>query len=272
MRRTSMILWMLTLALGMTRSGWADPIIRLQFAPDFQVAINDGRIEGVDATAADTRNQRNRDALETVYGTTEISNKLRDTAVSTETATVNGLVSTTPPDATDGLNPELIGAWSYAYPTDPNVTNLLLELKMLFPQVLGKPDPTSGINLFRFTLIDTTNDVKSWGWDSPLLIPQPPFQLFTFNLSEGAGAGGSNPLLFVEETGFQLTDVEFLQVSYRGVLGGTFPLTPNPTIALWTGSRQFFVTPEPSVLLLLALGMIGLMAQWRRSVAARRRA
>lgn len=263
MQGASRILWMLTLALGMTRSGGADPIIRLKFASDFQAAINDGRIDGVSSTAIDTRNQRNRAALGKVYGTTEVTNKLRNTAVSTDTSQVNGLVSATGSSA--DLNSEILGAWSYAYPTDPDVTNLLLELELFFPQVAAAP--TSGINTISFALIDSSDNVKAWTFNSTVLVPN--FQLFTFNLSDGAGAGGSTG--FFQDSGFQLGNVELLQVSYRGVLGGTFPQTPNPTTALWTGSRQFFVTPEPSVLLLFALGMIGWIAQWRRSVAARRR-
>lgn len=264
MRRTSLILWMLTLALGMTRSGGADPIIRLKFASDFSVAINDGRIAGISRTAIDPRNQRNRAALGKVYGTTEVTNKLRDTAVSTNTTQVNGLVSATGSSA--DLNAEILGAWSYAYPTDPNVTNLLLELELFFPQVAALP--SSGINTMSFALIDNADNVKAWTFNSTALVPN--FQFFTFNLSDGAGAGGSTG--FFQDSGFQLANVDILQVGYRGVLGGTFPQTPNLTTALWTGTRQFFVTPEPRVMILLAFGMLGWMAQWRRSVAARRRA
>jgi hypothetical protein len=252
MRKANLFLGMLTLALGMTQGGWADPIIRLFGATAFQNAINDGRIAGVLPNAADTRNTRNRTALNTIYGAVA---PFRDSVVSTDAATVNGLVS-----ATDApLDADTIGAWSYAYGPDPDLSHVSLELEMNFPQI--NPPGSSGINRFTFAAIDTTDKVKSWGWDNPLLTSG--FQLFAFDLGAGAGAGGSNPALFIEEVGFQLTNVDFLQISYRGQRGATFPNTPGGSQALWTGTRQFFVTPEPRTFLLLIVGMMGWLV-WQR--------
>jgi len=259
MRRVILfVVGILLFTSGMTQNVAADAIIRIGRSKGFRRAVQNGRIQAVDPAGTDARNQSNLGALGKVFPGQDA--QFRNTQLSIDEPTIDGLVSATGSNA--DLNSEIIGAWNYAYPTDPDISSVAIHLELFFPEVGAVGFP--GVNTFALAVIDALDNVRLWRWDDTALTVGS--QTFDLNLFDGLGAGGSTS--FFEDPGFDPTTAIYLQVSYRGLLTGSFPPTPDGSIALWTGTSKTAtrftppVVPEPGSLAVFLLGTIGLAA-WR---------
>ena len=233
----------------------ADPIISLIGSTQFQSAISDGRIKGVDPVAVDARTLANLVALGKAYG---VGANIGKTQVSTD---VNGLISAT--GNASGRGKSQVGAWSYQG-SDPDWTNFCVDFDLFLPLVALRGQP--GIDTATLAVIDVAGRVEFWQWDNTALSIGN--QNFKFPFTSGLGAGGSTS--FFQDPGFDITQGLILQVSYQGLLTPIYPPTP-PThdplepISLWTGTdRLTTVCPEPGAWLSFAIGGIGLGMMWKR--------
>jgi hypothetical protein len=250
---------------GLTRTAWADGIIRIKNPTGFAGAITDGRIRGLDPAGADPRSIVNTSTLRKAYGAAAVPG-FRPTAVATNTTSVRGLIGATGTAADRGSR--IIGAWSYRYIIDPDVSGIFFDIELFLPEV-GSPG-LPGIDTLSIALIDDTGLARIWQWDDTALTAG--FQSFRYFLRDGLGAGGSTAL--IEDPAFDLTIVREIQVSYRGLLTGSFPSTPpadqSPSpygdTALWIGATRLNAVPEPGGVVIFALGA-ALLGVWAIALA-----
>jgi hypothetical protein len=117
---------------------------------------------------------------------------------------IPGLVMAWGSSADDGQ--EIIAAWQYEYPQDPDLTGALIHL-CVFP-------PCSVIQTISFGLKDINGKVKSWDWcvdNNPAVPPCVPCDTqicFWINASGGAGQAGATSYWI--DVGFDITKVQWL--------------------------------------------------------------
>lgn len=236
----------------------SNPIINLVGATQFQSAINAGNIRGFDAT---TPNAFDSAALNATFpGQTTA---FRTTTVSTTTTPANGLLDRAGSQA--DLNQSVIGAYSYDYLSDPNLAGFRLTTEMFIPQ--EGDGIVSGTNTMGIALVDAALNVKLWTFDDTTFSAG--LNTFSLNLSNGAGAGGSTG--FFKDPGFDITTVQVIQFSQRGILGVSFPPVPGTgDTALWRITTEIHAIPEPGATVLLASGLcVAAVGLLRRRIVRR---
>ncbi len=258
MRRWGILIggWIL-LGLAAVVPAGADGTIILSSVGDFQNAILNDYVRGVVAGQPDASNQ----ALQNAYPGQA---KTRSTVLTSDgtNGSPNGLVTE---GQTPDANTEYVTSWTYDYHIDPDLTKSTLDLKLFLPKV-STQHTQSGINMVTVTLTSQapgTSDYfsRTWGFDNTLenglLSPDTNnLQHFRWELAAGSGADGSN--YFNQDSGFDLRYVYFVNVGYRGLIGNSYPLTPDNKSALWTGTESLLVTvtPEPNVSALILSGLL----------------
>ncbi|MCW3052346.1 MAG: hypothetical protein JWN14_1516 [Chthonomonadales bacterium] len=285
MRRAAVLFVAIGLAGGISGRAQADGTIILNNAPSFQTAIDSTNITGNGNTVG-TQNTASNSALTTAFPNTS---DIKVSSNVTSNAQLNGLLSYAP---TLGAG-QSVSSWTYGYHIDPDLTNYTINLQVYLPEVGVFPSAHSaGINDITIALTSVTKDssnqdvysTRAWGWDNNLspgiLNPDPITHLEDFSLAaiDGFGAGGSN--FFVEDPTFDIRNVWYVSIGYRGTVDGSFPTTPLGNNALWIGTEQLIVTsnagvadtPEPGTVAFITSGLLGAgFLQYSRRMRARRR-
>lgn len=286
MRRAALLFVVIWLAAGIVGEAKGDGTIILRNAPGFQTGIDNNNISSYDAgQTVDPQQTASNTALSTAFPS---DNRVPSvTGVSTD---LNGLLSYAPSAGRGGQN---VSSWTYGYHIDPDLTDYTVNLRLYIPQVgvyQNSSSSTSGINMISIALtsvgMDSNNQpvysTRAWGFDNNLtpgiLNPDPSTHLEDFTLAavDGAGAGGSN--FFAQDSGFDIRNVWYVSVGYRGTVDSTFPPTPVGGNYMWIGTESLVVTaavtPEPNSAVVLACGVLGvgfLMASLRRRARRRTR-
>ncbi|MCW3099214.1 MAG: hypothetical protein JWL77_4832 [Chthonomonadaceae bacterium] len=271
MRRAALLFVAISLAGGITGGAKADGTIILRNASDFQNKIDGTNITGAGNSnqTADPQQTASNSALSTAFpnasGTIAQSNVVANTQI-------NGLLSYVP-STHGGQN---VSGWTYGYHIDPDLTNFTVNLQLYLPEV-GVYQSTAGINMVSIALtsvsMDSSNQpvysTRAWGFDNDvtpgILNPDPTTHLqdFSFAALTGAGAGGSN--FFAQDSGFDLANVWYVSIGYRGTVDASFPPTPIGGNDLWMGTESLVVvsdaltpaaTPEPTSAAFLACGLL----------------
>lgn len=277
MRRAAVLFAVIGLLGVIIKGAKADGTIILNSTQDFQNAINDHSIGGYGSSQNAAAQQSAAGlALSTAFPN---DNMVPSTAATT--SQIPGMVSFTAP-LTSGQN---VSGWTYGYHIDPDLTNFTIGLTVYVPKV-GVYGQSSGINDITIALTSVTLDssnqpvysTRVWGWDG-ILNPDPTTHLEEFNLAaaSGAGAGGSN--FFAQDSTFDIRNVMYVSVAYRGSVDGNYPLDPFNHNSLWLGTASLdvinisAVTPEPSSALVLAFGIagVGLLRTMSRARFRRRK-
>ena len=280
MRRAALLFVAIGLTGGMTGRAQADGTIILNSASAFQASIDNNNITGSGNTVG-PQNIASNSALTTAFPN---SNDTKVSSNVTANAQLNGLLSYA---STFGPG-QSVSNWTYGYHIDPDLTNYTINLQVYIPKVGVFPGARSvGINEISFALTSVTKDnnnqdvfsTRAWGWDNNLdpgiLHPDPTTHLENFTLSAigGLGAGGSN--FFAQDPSFDIRNVWYVSIGYRGMIDGTFPPTPLGNSALWIGTESLTivaVTPEPGAVALIASGLLGAgFLHCSRRMRARRR-
>jgi hypothetical protein len=288
MRRAAILFVAISLAGGITGGAKADGTIILRNASDFQSKIDGTNITGAGDSnqTADPQQTASNSALNIAFpnagGTIVPSNVVAN-------AQINGLL-TYVPSTHGGQN---VSGWTYGYHIDPNLTNFTVNLQLYLPEV-GVYQSTAGINMVSIALtsvsMNSSNQpvysTRAWGFDNDMtpgiLNPDPTTHLqdFSFAALTGAGAGGSN--YFAQDSGFDLSNVWYVSIGYRGTIDTTFPDTPIGGHDLWMGTESLVVTsdaltpgatPEPTSAAFLACGLLsaGLLRFTLRKRSRRRK-
>jgi len=285
MRRAAVLFVAIGLAGGITGRAHADGTIILNSAPSFQSSIDSTNITGNGNTGGQQGTASNS-ALTTAFPN---SNDTKVASAVTSNAQLNGLLSYAPALGSG----QSVSSWTYGYHIDPDLTNYTINLQVYLPEVGVYPSahPT-GINDITIALTSVTKDgsnqdvysTRAWGWDNNLspgiLNPDPTTHLEDFSLAAigGSGAGGSN--FFAQDPTFDIRNVWYISIGYRGVVDDASPPTPLGNHALWIGTEQLIVTsdagvadtPEPGTVALLTSGLLGAgFLQYSRRMRARRR-
>ncbi len=296
MRKAAVLFAAIWLGGGIACEAHADGTIILNKASDFQTAVADGTITGVDinqnvsqppASPADAQQIASNLALAAAFPELGVSNSgvTKIGSVATANSQLSGLLNSgSPAGGQSGGPPQYVSSWCYGYHIDPDLTDFTINLRVFLPQI--QSPGVSGINMVTVALTSVTTNggnpvykTRAWGFDNNLtpgiLAPDPSTHIQGFRLTPvaGNGAGGSN--FFNEESGFDLTKVWYVSIGYRGALGGDYPLTPDSPVgsnAFWTGTQSLTValTPEPNSALVLACCLLG-MGLLRTSLRARTR-
>ena len=153
---------------------------------------------------------------------------------------------------------DLIGAWTYEYGKDPDLTNQIVSIWV---------HPPFGMDSISIGLIDSTGLIKSWDWNVGENGPLHPCEQVQVIINPMLGwqAGATS---FSEDAGFDITSVTGLIFDERGDwlnMQSPSPLNdPHP----WNYWKDFQVKPipEPTSLLALTAGLLGLAGFARRKV------
>ena len=270
MRRTAVLFAVIGLIGGIAGGAKADGTIIMNQVSDFQSKTADGTITGL--IIGDTSPQQNATnmALRTAYpdntAINQPGNLTKVNAATSATSAFNGLVTS----STATPNQQYASAWTFGYHIDPNLTDYTVNLHLYLPQVGtftpggGVGTATSGINAVTIFLTSVSNGAvsgsRAWTFDNNLQpgILQPGLEDFSLAAVNGAGAGGSND--FHQDTGFDIQQVFYVSIGYRGYLDTSFPVAPDGTHSFWTGTQSLdvtAVTPEPNSALILACFLVG---------------
>jgi hypothetical protein len=279
MRRAAVLFAVLWLAGGVTGGARADGTIILNSAQAFQDSINDQSIGGFGSgQGAAAQQQAATTALSTSF-----PNDNMVPSLATTDGQVDGLLTAS---RALGAQGQYVSGWTYGYHIDPDLTDYTINLRMYLPAVGVYQTPQSGINMVTIAITSVAQDASNqpvfssrvWGYDNnslPGILSPNTTHLQDFSLAavQGAGAGGSN--FFRQDTGFDIRNIWYVSVGYRGVLGSSYPVDPNGSTSLWTGTQSLVVTaaaatPEPNSALVLACCLVG-TGLLRSSLRARTR-
>ena len=265
MRRAAVLFAVIWFGGGVAGQAKADGTIILNNTGDFQAKIDDQSISGIGSgPTSDPQQRASQSALIAAFPTNTVA-----PAATASNIQLNGLLSYNPSAGGSG---EQVSGWTYGYHIDPDLTDYTIHLRLYLPQVGAYQDAqSSGINTVTIALTSVATDVnhnpvystRAWSFDKNLdpnlLTPDAATHLEDFSLFavQGAGAGGSN--VFKQDTGFDIHNVWYLSIGYRGVLGGSYPLSPLGTNSFWAGTQSLNVTPtpEPNSALVLACCLAG---------------
>jgi hypothetical protein len=271
MRRAAILFVAISLAGGITGGAKADGTIILRTASDFQAKIDGTNITGAgnSGDTLDPQQTASNNALSIAFPNAS-GTIVPSTVVAN--AQINGLLSYVP-STHGGQN---VSGWTYGYHIDPDLTNFTVNLQLYLPEV-GVYQSTPGINMVSIAMtsisMDSNNQpvysTRAWGFDNDMnpgiLNPDPTTHLqdFSFAALTGAGAGGSN--FFAQDSGFNLANVWYVSIGYRGVVDTSFPETPIGGNDLWMGTESLVLTsdvvtpgatPEPTNAAFLACGLL----------------
>lgn len=262
MRRAAVLFAMICLAGGIAGEAKADGTIILNSASDFQSNVASGTITGLQSGDPSAQQTASGMALRTAFPETLLGNPNPVDASAIASSPFNGLLtsSAAAPDS------QYVSAWTYGYHIDPDLTDYAINLHLYLPQVGTYTNPglaQSGINAVSITLTSVSNGAvtgsRAWSFDNNLSpnILHPGLEEFSLAAVDGAGAGGSNG--FHQDSGFDIHQVLYVSVGYRGFLGAAFPVAPNGAHSFWTGTQSLTVTvtPEPNSALVLAFCLLG---------------
>jgi hypothetical protein len=270
MRRSAVLFAVIALTGGIAGGAKADGTIIMNRASDFQSKTAEGTITGL--IVGDTSPQQNATnmALRTAYpdntAVNQPANLTKVNAAASATSVFSGLLTS----STAAPNQQYASAWTFGYHIDPDLTDYTINLHLYLPQVGtftpsgGVGTATSGINAVTIFLTSVSNGAvsgsRAWTFDNNLSpgILQTGLEEFSLAAVNGAGAGGSND--FHQDAGFDLHQVFYVSIGYRGYLDNSFPVAPDGTHSFWTGTQSLnvtAVTPEPNSALILACCLVG---------------
>ena len=150
----------------------------------------------------------------------------------------------------------VIGAWEYEYGQDPDLTGQIIGIGV---------HPPAGINSISMGLIDANGKVKSWDWGVDVAGGLMHCHQYHFIIDPMGGAGQARSTSFSCDAGFDITQVKGLIFDERGQwlnLNDPSPLGFNRPWNYW---KDLTVSPEPSSMLALVGGLVGLGSlAWRR--------
>lgn len=154
---------------------------------------------------------------------------------------------------TDPASDLVFTAWEYNYPTDPDLTDMRIELSLF---------PPRGIWDASFSIRDAMGRWRSWF----IIGPVPTWASLWLDPAIAATQGPFNA--FFEDAGFDLTMVTGFRFDEAGMFSMTFPVGPVPGVGgpvIWNAWNHFIVTPAPAVVALFGLGVAGLALARRRA-------
>ena len=153
-------------------------------------------------------------------------------------------------DAVQDPNVLSIAAWEYVYDQDPDLTGLILDFSIFAP---------IGIWDLSVELIDINNNSRGW-FSSGV-----PNTWGTHSINPGIGSQGIFNAYY-SQPGFDLSKVVAIRFDEAGMWSPSFPTAPvgAPPGLMWNAWNHVQVTPEPSTLLLIGFGLMGLTWVVRR--------
>lgn len=262
MRRVAVLFAMICLAGGIAGEAKADGTIILNSASDFQSKLASGTITGLINGDPSAQQTASGSALRTAFPEILLGDPIPVDASATASSPFNGLLTS----SAVALDHQYVSAWTYGYHIDPDLTDYSINLHLYLPQVGTYANPglaLSGINAVSIMLTSTNNGVvtgsRAWNFDNNLnpSILHPGLEEFSLAAVNGAGAGGSNS--FHQDGGFDIHQVFYVSIGYRGFFGAAFPVAPDGAHSFWTGTQSLnvTVTPEPNSAFVLAFCLLG---------------
>lgn len=139
-----------------------------------------------------------------------------------------------------------VASWEWGYHADPDLTEFQLTVELLAPK---------GVFALGVELLDVSGRSKGWYREA---LPRPPFWdgSYSINLSGGLQGPFTN---FGVDPGFDIKTVMKIRFNMSSLPSDPF-IVPDPTGIgnAWGAFSRLDVVPEPSALLMLSAGILGL--------------
>ncbi|MFW6108559.1 MAG: PEP-CTERM sorting domain-containing protein [bacterium] len=164
----------------------------------------------------------------------------------------------------DGAEERQAAAWDYVYDEDPDLNGTMIEFS-IFP-----PVESTYVSL---NLIDGSGNYREWIWHAGDPGELPPGVWSTLVIDPVTGASnwptaGGSPFIYQDPSNpFDLSSIQILRFNENIFATPGFPPGPGGNVPdgwVWNMWNHVEVTPEPTTMVLVGSGLLGLVLRRRR--------